>query len=163
MSYAWGMFWCSYDRQIENSSVTARFLGARVYSRAENAVNREKEKKERAGREKKFFSSKPYTKFMLQVAKGVYGTAAAKSYQAKLRVGFEDPAYTGILYGMLYCIPAFLNGNVEFHPDFSGEALEVDLHFEGILIPAVVIMVFLKVLAVLAKERLLCKVYKGGK
>jgi len=160
-SYAWGMVCYNYDREIENSCTTARFFGARVYNRVRGTADRGKKEKERAGREKSPFRSKQYVRFMLRVGKGVYGTAVAKSYQAKLRVGFEDPAYTGMLCGMVYCIPAFLNGNVEFQPDFSGETLEVDLHFEGILIPAAVIMVILKVLAVFTKERLLSKLYWG--
>lgn len=48
-----------------------------------------------------------------------------------LHFGFDDPAYTGQVLGIIYMITKGTNKNVQINPDFENTVLEGDLHIKG--------------------------------
>lgn len=61
-----------------------------------------------------------------------------------LHFGFDDPAYTGQVLGIIYMITRGVNKNVQINPDFENKALEGELHIKGRVQGYVLLIIALK-------------------
>ena len=98
------------------------------------------------------------------IARDTVKTAFGKKTVLKLKLGFEDPAYTGMAAGCMACILTYCGGTVQYTPDFSGKNFEVDLYIKGVIIPVVLVFIALKHGILYLKDRFLERDnVKGGR
>jgi hypothetical protein len=75
------------------------------------------------------------------IARDIMKTTIGREALLRLKIGFEDPAYTGMMAGFLACILTYFGGALQYTPDFSGKNFEVDLYLKGVIIPVVLIII----------------------
>lgn len=69
---------------------------------------------------------------MLESVMKILNHCKPKRFHLHMRVGFEDPLYNGLFYGIKYSGYAILNKfSIELQPTFEEEALEGDFEIEG--------------------------------
>lgn len=167
-SYAGGVL--SYSRKGlgKGSETLFRLLGVVLYRKHkedEDGNYKERDKgKDRGNTFSSCIRNKKFIGYLLRAVREVIKTTVMKKMRARLKLGFEDPAYTGITFGIISCFSILYGEALDFEPDFSGETLEVDFSFKGVIIPMVLAVIGIKYLFIIAKNEMLSGInLKGGK
>lgn len=155
VAYGWGFVSYNYYTHGCDNNAVIRVMGLvlrRIPLSTGDGRSKEK-KKDKEGKDFKhrmrFKKLRPYG---LNIIKDIFGLVIGKHAAARLKLGFDDPAYTGMVSGFMACAMGRFCERVQYVPDFSGENFEVDLHISGTIIPITLFFIGLKY----------CKLYLGG-
>lgn len=72
-----------------------------------------------------------------------------------IRLGFDDPAYTGMAAGLAAYALNYFGGILRYTPDFSGESFELDLYIKGAVIPLMLLLIGVKYGIIYLREQML--------
>lgn len=162
--YGAGLFCCSYYGHAGHCITTFKALGLPLYSSSSVKDRPVGSGEETPGIISAYRSKRKYFKYIPGLVRDTIKTTLGKQGTLKLKLGFEDPAYTGMAAGLMACISAHCSGVLQYTPDFSGKNFEVDLYLKGVIIPVVLVFIGFKHGAVYIRDRFLERInVKGGK
>lgn len=143
LCYGWGIFSYFRGRSTGESGVRAKFLGINVYVRR-SLTDAEVERGDAVKGILDVYNKKEFIARILKAGRDIYRISPEAGFSATLKVGLDDPAYTGMLSGLIASIYDLLGDWLSFEPDFSGPAFDVTARFNGRLIPVMVAAVLFK-------------------
>lgn len=144
ISYGWGLISYDYVKHGSSGKPVFRVLGLSVhcFRRPEKDTPEQTRKKEEHSQELRWFKKlRPY---LPDIIRDLLNSIKKREASVRLKLGFEDPAYTGMAAGLMACITGRLGGVVRHVPDFSGENFEVDLRIFGVIIPITLLFIGIK-------------------
>jgi len=162
--YGAGLFCCSYHGQAGHCTMTFKALGLQLYSSSSVKDRPVVSGEETPGIISAYRSKRKYFKYIPGLVRDIIKTTMGKQGTIRLKLGFEDPAYTGMAAGLMACISAYCSGVLQYTPDFSGKNFEVDLYLKGVIIPIVLVFIGFKHGAVYIRDWFLGRInVKGGR
>lgn len=144
ISYGWGLMSYNYYARSHNSNIAIRVTGLTVRRISLPMTDKGPGTCEKKGRLSNFQRLKKLRPYALDIVGDTLGLVARRHIIARLKLGFDDPAYTGMVAGFIACTVARFYDKVQYIPDFSGENFEIDLHISGIIIPITLLFIGLK-------------------
>ena len=164
VTYGQGLVSRSFKRCDAGSKAVLRLLGLPVYRFLPAKDSQAADKSDVPGVMGRLKSRKKLLALLPGLTRDVFNSVIGRKAEIRLKLGFEDPAYTGMAAGLAACICSRLSGVLKFTPDFSGDSFEMDLYAKGAVIPAVLVFIGIKYGIVYLKEQILTrKKFKGGK
>ena len=162
--YGAGLFCCRYHGHAGHCTTTFKALGLPLYSSFSDKDRSVESKEEIQGIISACRSKRKYFKYLPGLVRDTIKATVGKKGTLRLRLGFEDPAYTGMAAGLMACISVHCSGVLQYTPDFSGKNFEVDLYLKGVIIPVVLVFIGFKHGTVYIRDRLLERInVKGGR
>ena len=164
VSYGQGLVSCSFKRCDTSSKAVLKLLGLPVYRFPPAKDSQAVDAGDVPGVIERFKSRKKLLALLPGLARDVIDSVIGRKTEIRLKLGFEDPAYTGMAAGLVACFFSCLSGVLQFTPDFSGDSFKMDLYIKGAVIPAVLVFIGIKYGIVYLREQILTrKKVKGGK
>ncbi|HZX45863.1 MAG TPA: hypothetical protein VFF83_01155 [Clostridia bacterium] len=162
--YGAGLFCCRYYRHAGRGTTTFKALGLPLYSSSFPKDREAGSGEEMPGIISVYRTKRKFLKYITGIARDTIKTAVGKRAVLRLKLGFEDPAYTGMAAGLMACISSYFRNALQYTPDFSGQNFEVDLYLKGVIIPLVLVFIGVKHGALYIGDRLLERInVKGGR
>lgn len=154
VSYGFRLISYDYSRHGSYSRSAVRVLGLTIsgFGVSEKDTSRKRDKKGVHSRELRWFRKlRPY---LPGIIRDILYAIKGKEASVHLKLGFDDPAYTGMAAGLMSCVTGRLGETVRYTPDFSGENFEVDLRIYGVIIPIAMIFIGIKYLTIYLWDRI---------
>ncbi|MDD3851765.1 MAG: DUF2953 domain-containing protein [Firmicutes bacterium] len=154
VSYGFGFIAYDYNRHGRNGEAVVRVLGRPVQGSRppEKDTPGQRGKKQEQPRGLRWLKKlRPY---IPDITKDLVNSVMEREASVRIKLGFEDPAYTGMAAGLMSCITGGLGGKVQYIPDFSGENFELDLRIFGVIIPVALLFIGIKYLMVYLWDRI---------
>ena len=133
VNWLFNAFYCHIEKKGSQKTVAiVRILGIKIPIERERA----KKKKEKIKKEKKFdfraLLNKPFLTKAFQFIIKVLKHIVPQEFRVRLSYGFDNPANTGILCGLIALFFAFFSGyDIFLVPVFDQEILEGELFLKG--------------------------------
>lgn len=173
VTYGLGLLSYTYKKDGEiYGQATAKVLGIPIDGRHPKEAKEDVPVKKRGPTKrikgKRFFqgleSFRQLYPFIPKVVGSVLNSILGKQAFVRLKLGFEDPAYTGMVAGIMACITTYSAGFITYAPDFSGRNIEVDMGIKGTVIPIAILFIGINCCIFYVWNQIIVKNYaKGGK
>ncbi len=165
ISYGLGLVSYVFNRRDGHNKSVVKVLGLSIYSFCPDMDGRYSEQTDTiVDLVRRLKTGKNQLACLKGMAVDTMGSIIGRKAGIVLKLGFEDPAYTGMAAGLISCIFSHHGGILQYTPDFSGENFEVDLYFKGVIIPIVLVFIGLKHGTVYLKKEVWARNnVKGGK
>jgi len=165
VSYGQGLVSYTYGSCNTDNKAVVKLLGLPVYNFSSRPCPDDPGKTDTIGGFVQKIRARKRLLYLLPgIIRDTISAIIGKKVRIALKLGFEDPAYTGMAAGLAACIFSYCSGVLRYTPDFSGDSFEVDLYIKGVIIPLALILIGVKYGIVYIREQILTRNnVKGGK
>lgn len=141
ITYGPGFAACSYKAFDGHQRAVVKALGIPLYRFCPRKNDDDMQRERFTGVISGIKAKRELLDYLPGIVRDVMKTTIGREALLRLKLGFEDPAYTGMAAGFLACILTYCGGVLQYTPDFSGRNFEVDLYLKGVIIPVVLIII----------------------